>query len=36
MASVIAEVLREKNIPVTLVKPESMVSSWGDISAEQA
>jgi dimethylamine/trimethylamine dehydrogenase len=36
MASVIAEVLREKNIPVTLVTPESMVSSWGDITAEQA
>ncbi len=36
MASVIAEVLRQKDLPVTLVTPESMVSSWGDMTSEQA
>ena len=36
MASVIAEVLRENQIPVTLVTPENMVSAWGDITSEQA
>jgi dimethylamine/trimethylamine dehydrogenase len=35
MASVIAELLRSKDIPVTLVTPENMVSSWGDMTAEQ-
>jgi dimethylamine/trimethylamine dehydrogenase len=35
MSSVIAELLRSKNIPVTLVTPESMVSAWGDKTSEQ-
>ena len=36
MASVIAEVLRKHNIPVTLVTAENMVSAWGDNTGEQA
>jgi dimethylamine/trimethylamine dehydrogenase len=36
MASVIAELLRENQIPVTLVTPENMVSAWGDNTSEQA
>jgi dimethylamine/trimethylamine dehydrogenase len=36
MASVIAEMLRENEIPVTLVTPENMVSAWGDMTGEQA
>jgi dimethylamine/trimethylamine dehydrogenase len=36
MASVIAEVLRENNIPVTFVTPESTVASWGNMTSEQA
>jgi dimethylamine/trimethylamine dehydrogenase len=35
MASVIAELLRQKQIPVTLVTPETMVSAWGDQTSEQ-
>lgn len=35
MGSVIAEYLRAKNIPVTLVTPETMVSAWGGHTAEQ-
>ncbi len=35
MASVIAELLRAKEIPVTLVTPETMVSAWGDQTSEQ-
>jgi dimethylamine/trimethylamine dehydrogenase len=35
MSSVIAELLRSKNIPVTLVTPESMVSAWGNKTSEQ-
>ena len=36
MASVIAELLRSKQLPVTLVTPESRVSAWGDMTSEQA
>jgi len=36
MASVIAEVLRQNQVPVTLVTPENMVSAWGDMTSEQA
>jgi dimethylamine/trimethylamine dehydrogenase len=36
MASVIAELLRKHNIPVTLVTAENMVSAWGDNTGEQA
>ena len=36
MASVIAELLRENQIPVTLVTPDNMVSSWSDNTSEQA
>jgi dimethylamine/trimethylamine dehydrogenase len=36
MASVIAELLCEKRIPVTLVTPESRVSAWGGQTSEQA
>jgi len=35
MASVIAELLRAKNIPVTLVTPETMASAWGEKTSEQ-
>ncbi len=35
MSSVIAELLREKGVAVTLVTPESIVSSWGDNTGEQ-
>ena len=35
MASVIAEKLREKQVPVTLVTPENMVSAWGQQTSEQ-
>ncbi|MBT8434874.1 MAG: FAD-dependent oxidoreductase [Gammaproteobacteria bacterium] len=35
MGNVIAELLRLKGIPVTLVTPEVMVSNWGDYTAEQ-
>ncbi len=35
MASVIAELLRAKQVPVTLVTPESRVSAWGDMTSEQ-
>jgi dimethylamine/trimethylamine dehydrogenase len=35
MSSVIAELLRTKNIPVTLVTPESVVSAWGENTSEQ-
>ena len=35
MASVIAELLREKQLAVTLVTPESRVSAWGDMTSEQ-
>ncbi|MFT5503719.1 MAG: dimethylamine/trimethylamine dehydrogenase [Gammaproteobacteria bacterium] len=35
LASVIAEVLREKNIPVTLVTPEVKVSAWSANTSEQ-
>ena len=35
MGSVIAELLRSKDIPVTLVTPESIVSAWGDKTSEQ-
>ena len=35
MGNVIAELLRSKNIPVTLVTPETMVSTWGGKTAEQ-
>jgi dimethylamine/trimethylamine dehydrogenase len=36
MASVIAELLRENQVPVTLVTPDNMVSSWSDNTSEQA
>ncbi len=36
MASVIAELLRKNNVPVTLVTPASKVSAWGDMTSEQA
>ena len=36
MASVIAEVLRQNQVPVTLVTPENMVSAWGNMTSEQA
>jgi dimethylamine/trimethylamine dehydrogenase len=35
MSSVIAELLRAKNIPVTLVTPENVVSAWGENTSEQ-
>jgi dimethylamine/trimethylamine dehydrogenase len=35
MASVIAELLRARQIPVTLVTPETMVSAWGEKTSEQ-
>ncbi len=35
MANVIAELLRNKGVPVTLVTPEIMVSAWGDSTSEQ-
>ncbi len=35
MANVIAELLRDKGVPVTLVTPEVMLSSWGDNAGEQ-
>jgi dimethylamine/trimethylamine dehydrogenase len=35
MASVIAELLRERKVPVTFVTPETMVSAWGDMTSEQ-
>jgi dimethylamine/trimethylamine dehydrogenase len=35
MASVIAELLRERKIPVTFVTPATMVSAWGDMTSEQ-
>jgi dimethylamine/trimethylamine dehydrogenase len=34
MGNVIAELLRSKGIPVTLVTPEVMVSTWGDSTGE--
>jgi len=36
MGSVIAEHLRARDIPVTLVTPETMVSAWGKHTSEQA
>ena len=36
MSSVIAELLRSKNIPVTLVTPEKMISTWGSKTSEQS
>ncbi|MCP4472261.1 MAG: NADH:flavin oxidoreductase [Gammaproteobacteria bacterium] len=35
MANVIAELLAVKGIPVTLVTPEAILSSWGDNTGEQ-
>ena len=35
MASVVAELLRENQVPVTLVTPANMVSSWADNTSEQ-
>ncbi len=35
MASVIAEKLREDNVPVTFITPETMVSAWGGLTSEQ-
>jgi len=35
MGSVIAELLREKGIPVTLVTPENMISTFGSMTSEQ-
>jgi dimethylamine/trimethylamine dehydrogenase len=35
MSSVIAELLRAKDIPVTLVTPETTVSAWGGKTGEQ-
>jgi dimethylamine/trimethylamine dehydrogenase len=35
MASVIAELLRARQIPVTLVTPETRVSAWGEMTSEQ-
>jgi dimethylamine/trimethylamine dehydrogenase len=36
MSSVIAELLRSKGIPVTLVTPENMISTWGSKTSEQS
>ncbi|MEM7196452.1 MAG: FAD-dependent oxidoreductase [Pseudomonadota bacterium] len=36
MASVIAERLREQEIPVTLITPEVMISAWADNTSEQS
>jgi dimethylamine/trimethylamine dehydrogenase len=36
MGSVIAEHLRARDIPVTLVTPKTMVSAWGNHTSEQA
>ena len=36
MASVIAELLRQRQLPVTLVTAETMVSAWGQNTSEQA
>ena len=36
MANVIAELLRAKNIPVTLVVPTTTVSAWGERTSEHA
>ena len=36
MGSVIAEHLRARDIPVTLVTPQTMVSAWGKHTSEQA
>ena len=36
MGSVIAEHLRARDIPVTLVTPQTMVSAWGNHTSEQA
>jgi len=35
MSSVIAELLRSKGIPVTLVTPGNILSAWGDKTSEQ-
>ncbi|RLA10551.1 MAG: NADH:flavin oxidoreductase [Gammaproteobacteria bacterium] len=35
MASVIAELLRARQIPVTLVTPKTRVSAWGEMTSEQ-
>jgi dimethylamine/trimethylamine dehydrogenase len=35
MASVIAELLRSRQIAVTLVTPETRVSTWGEMTSEQ-
>jgi dimethylamine/trimethylamine dehydrogenase len=35
MGNVIAELLRSRGIPVTLVTPDVMVSAWGDATSEQ-
>ncbi|MCP4766501.1 MAG: FAD-dependent oxidoreductase [Gammaproteobacteria bacterium] len=35
MSSVIAELLRGKNIPVTLVTPEDILSTWGSMTSEK-
>ena len=35
MSSLIAELLRSKGIPVTLVTPENIVSAWSDKTSEQ-
>ena len=35
MSSVIAELLREKNIPVTLVTPEDILSTFGSMTSEK-
>jgi dimethylamine/trimethylamine dehydrogenase len=36
MANVIAELLRAQHVPVTLVTPGSVVSSWGERTSEQS
>ena len=36
MSSVIAELLRSKDIPVTLVTPANMISTWGSKTSEQS
>ena len=36
MANVIAELLRAKNIPVTLVVPTSTISTWGERTSEHS
>jgi len=36
MANVIAELLRAKNIPVTLVVPTNTISTWGERTSEHA